>query len=155
MNIIFTGENTFEETFRRITRRGMGSEDSLRASVKTIVDDVAARGDAALLDYTEKFDQSVLTAGGMEVSGQEWSRAAAEARCRSVQDGRGIAANCPLTLSAGDSFVAGWRSAFKPMNSLPCIGSPFRMLGLLVLRRMYRVPIGRHRQHIILWRRRR
>ena len=79
MNIIFTGENTFEETFRRITRRGMGSEDSHRASVKTIVDDVAARGDAALLDYTEKFDQSVLTAGGMEVSGQEWSRAAAEA----------------------------------------------------------------------------
>ncbi len=79
MNIVFTGENTFEETFRRITRRGMGSEDSLRASVKAIVDDVAARGDSALLEYTEKFDQSVLTAGGMEVSGREWSRAAAEA----------------------------------------------------------------------------
>lgn len=79
MNIISTAERAFEETFRRITRRGADFEGTIRASVRAIVDDVAARGDSALLDYTEKFDRSGLAAGGMEVSGEEWSRAAAEA----------------------------------------------------------------------------
>jgi histidinol dehydrogenase len=78
MNIIFSGEKTFEETFRRINRRGAGFEESIRESVRAIVDDVAARGDSALLDYAEKFDQSALAAGGMEVSGGEWGRAVAE-----------------------------------------------------------------------------
>ncbi len=85
MNIIFTGEWTFEETFRRITRRGADSEESIGVAVKAIVNDVAARGDSALLDYTEKFDQSGLTAGGIEVSGEEWSRAAAEAPRKDVK----------------------------------------------------------------------
>jgi histidinol dehydrogenase len=85
MKIIFTGEKTFEDTFRRITRRGMGFEESIRASVRDILDDVAARGDAALLDYAERFDQSGLTADGIEVSGEEWSRAAAEASRKDVE----------------------------------------------------------------------
>ena len=79
MNIVHTAEKEFEETFRRIIRRGAGVEGTIRASVQAIVEDVAARGDSALLDYTEKFDQSGLADGGMEVSGEEWSRAAAEA----------------------------------------------------------------------------
>ena len=79
MNIVHTAEKAFEETFRRIIRRGAGVEGTIRASVQAIVEDVAARGDSALLDYTEKFDQSGLADGGMEVSGEEWSRAAAEA----------------------------------------------------------------------------
>ena len=79
MNIVHTAEKAFEEAFRRIIRRGAGVEGTIRASVQAIVEDVAARGDSALLDYTEKFDQSGLADGGMEVSGEEWSRAAAEA----------------------------------------------------------------------------
>ena len=79
MNIVHTAEKEFEETFRRIIRRGAGVEGTIRASVQAIVEDVAARGDSALLDYTEKFDQSGLADGGMEVSGEEWSQAAAEA----------------------------------------------------------------------------
>ncbi len=79
MNIVHTAEKAFEETFRRIIRRGAGVEGTIRASVQAIVEDVAARGDSALLDYTEKFDQSGLADGGMEVSGEEWSQAAAEA----------------------------------------------------------------------------
>ena len=68
MNIVHTAEKAFEETFRRIIRRGAGVEGTIRASVQAIVEDVAARGDSALLDYTEKFDQSGLADGGMEVS---------------------------------------------------------------------------------------
>ena len=128
MNIIFTGENTFAETFRRITRRGAGSEESIRASVKAIVDDVAARGDPALLDYTEKFDQSGLTAGGMEVSGGEWSRAAAEAPRKDVKI---------LSLAAGriEAFhrkqdLKGWVSSEEEGISLGQRVLPLERVGI-------------------------
>ena len=75
MKIIFTSEKIFEETLQRITQRGRGFEEAIWTAVKTIVNDVALRGNAALFEYTEKFDQCDLRTDGMEVSDRELDQA--------------------------------------------------------------------------------
>ena len=75
MKIIFTSEKIFEETLQRITQRGRGFEKAIWTAVKTIVNDVALRGNAALFEYTEKFDQYDLRTDGIEVSGRELDQA--------------------------------------------------------------------------------
>jgi histidinol dehydrogenase len=75
MKIIFTSEKIFEETLQRITQRGRGFEEAIWTAVKTIVNDVALRGNAALFEYTEKFDQCDLRTDGIEVSGRELDQA--------------------------------------------------------------------------------
>lgn len=71
MNIIRTRDKAFEETFRRIRQRGKLFDDNLWTVVRGIVDDVAARGDKALFEYTKKFDGVVLDAASVEVSPRE------------------------------------------------------------------------------------
>ena len=75
MKIIFTSEKIFEETLQRITQRGRGFEEAIWTAVKTIVNDVALRGNAALFEYTQKFDQCDLRTDGIEVSGRELDQA--------------------------------------------------------------------------------
>ena len=75
MKIIFTSEKIFEETLQRITQRGRVFEEAIWTAVKTIVNDVALRGNASLFEYTEKFDQCDLRTDGMEVSGRELDQA--------------------------------------------------------------------------------
>lgn len=75
MKIIFTSEKIFEETLQRITQRGRVFEEAIWTAVKTIVNDVALRGNAALFEYTEKFDQYDLRTDGIEVSGRELDQA--------------------------------------------------------------------------------
>lgn len=55
-----------------VTRRG-GDEDAARidASVVAIIADVRKRGDAALIDYTEKFDRVKFTPKTLRVSAKE------------------------------------------------------------------------------------
>jgi histidinol dehydrogenase len=75
MKIIFTSEKIFEETLQRITQRGRVFEEAIWTAVKTIVNDVALRGNAALFEYTQKFDQCDLRTNGIEVSGRELDQA--------------------------------------------------------------------------------
>ena len=75
MRIIFTSEKIFEETLQRITQRGRVFEEAIWTAVKTIVNDVALRGNAALFEYTQKFDQCDLRTNGIEVSGRELDQA--------------------------------------------------------------------------------
>ena len=75
MKIIFTSEKIFEETLQRITQRGRVFEEAIWTAVKTIVNDVALRGNAALFEYTQKFDQCDLSTDGIEVSGRELDQA--------------------------------------------------------------------------------
>jgi histidinol dehydrogenase len=49
----------------------------VEATVRAIVADVAARGDAALCDYTRKFDRLALDAAGLPVTAEEIARARA------------------------------------------------------------------------------
>jgi len=47
------------------------------AAVAAIIDGVRQRGDAAVIEYTQKFDKQALTAASLRVSGEEIARAAA------------------------------------------------------------------------------
>src|SRR4051794_23098662 len=51
------------------TKREVSAD--IETATRAIVDDVAARGDAALLEATRKFDRLNLDAGGLRVSAAE------------------------------------------------------------------------------------
>lgn len=56
-----------------ILRRKAGAEENVDAAVDAILSDVRARGDAALLEYAEKFDGAKLES--VELSQEEWDAA--------------------------------------------------------------------------------
>jgi len=74
MRIIATGDSLFEETFRKITRRGRVFDPEIWQTVRKILDDVAQDGDAALFAYTKQYDQMDLDADTVEVSAAEWEQ---------------------------------------------------------------------------------
>jgi histidinol dehydrogenase len=57
--------------------RGGGGDPALRTTVEGILQDVAARGDAALFEYTARFDGYVLTPQTVQASPEEIREAAA------------------------------------------------------------------------------
>jgi len=65
------------DELRRIRNRGVTIDRSVRDLVGTIVDDVAHRGDAALFEYTERYDGLTLNAATVEVSENEKQQALA------------------------------------------------------------------------------
>ncbi len=66
-----TREPGFEDAFGALERRRDARRVELEASVRSIVEDVRQRGDAALLDATERFDGYRLAPGQLAVSEQE------------------------------------------------------------------------------------
>ena len=69
----------------RIAGRGVASDAELTAAVARIIEDVRARGDAALLDWTERFDGVRLRREDLRVGEDELRRSAA--RCdRAVRE---------------------------------------------------------------------
>ncbi len=77
MRVIRTDEAIFEEVFQGIMNRGGGGDPALRTIVEDILQDVAARGDAALFEYTARFDGYVLTPRTVQASPAEIREAAA------------------------------------------------------------------------------
>ncbi|MBN1662643.1 MAG: histidinol dehydrogenase [Deltaproteobacteria bacterium] len=76
MNITKTDSPDFKTQLIKIGNRGKLDNEKLRATVKEIVDKVAAEGDKALFDYTEKFDGYKLTAGNIMLSEEDIEEAA-------------------------------------------------------------------------------
>jgi histidinol dehydrogenase len=70
-----TRDAGFEQVFRALERRRDASRAELEASVRSLVDDVRRRGDAAVLDATERFDGYRLTRDQLRVTEQEISTA--------------------------------------------------------------------------------
>jgi histidinol dehydrogenase len=66
----------FEADFVALLAEARETADSVDGVVAAIIGDIRARGDAALLDYTEKFDRLKLTAAGLRVSADEIQAAA-------------------------------------------------------------------------------
>ncbi len=77
MKPIRTGDPAFERLFDRIRKRGKVFDEELLRTVQAIVQDVAARGDEALFEYTERFDGCRLDSRSAVVSQEEWDEAAA------------------------------------------------------------------------------
>jgi histidinol dehydrogenase len=67
----------FEAAFARIVARSETLPEGVEETVRTIIDDVRRRGDAALFELTARFDRLELTAGTVQVSEAEIDRACA------------------------------------------------------------------------------
>jgi len=66
----------FEREFRRLTAFEAAQDPAIDAAVGAIVADVRARGDAALLEYTAKFDRlRVASAAALEIEAAEMQAA--------------------------------------------------------------------------------
>ncbi|MEN6332447.1 MAG: histidinol dehydrogenase [Smithella sp.] len=71
MRIIKADAVEFGDFFRQLRQRGGAFTPELLSTVAEIIRDVAARGDAALFDYTAKFDRYELSAATVEVTDEE------------------------------------------------------------------------------------
>ena len=58
LRILKTADPGFESEFARLLDRSEVADPMVEADVRAIIDDVRKRGDAALLDYTRKFDRN-------------------------------------------------------------------------------------------------
>jgi histidinol dehydrogenase len=78
MKIIRTDDAEFEGYFRRIRERGRVFDPELWAAVGRIVEEVGRRGDAALFEYTARWDGHFVTAATVEASADERKAAVAQ-----------------------------------------------------------------------------
>jgi histidinol dehydrogenase len=72
-----TREPGFETAFRRLLEAKREGAADVDAVVAAIVEDVARRGDAALIDYTNRFDRVDLPVSGLRVPRREIAERAA------------------------------------------------------------------------------
>jgi histidinol dehydrogenase len=68
---LVTSSADFDETFRRFLLTKREASADVEAAARAIVDDVASRGDAALLAATAKFDRLALDAASLRVTPAE------------------------------------------------------------------------------------
>ncbi|HEX9536420.1 MAG TPA: histidinol dehydrogenase, partial [Stellaceae bacterium] len=79
-----TGDPGFEAEFRQLLTAKRESAADVDAVVAQIIEDVVARGDAALIDYTRRFDGVDLAAGGLRLTAREIADVAAAAAPETV-----------------------------------------------------------------------
>jgi histidinol dehydrogenase len=79
-----THEPGFETAFARLVDAKREVADDVDAAVAAIIEDVAGRGDAALIDYTRRFDGIDLGATGLRLSRREIAEGAATAPAETV-----------------------------------------------------------------------
>src|SRR5437763_972658 len=79
-----TRDPGFEAAFRTLLAAKRESAADIDAAVALIIDDVAARGDAALIDYTCRFDAMDLAADGLRLTTREIADGAAAAHPETV-----------------------------------------------------------------------
>ncbi|MSP67845.1 MAG: histidinol dehydrogenase [Alphaproteobacteria bacterium] len=72
-----SGEPAFAACFAALVAGRRGASANVEAEVAAIIADVAARGDAAVLDYTRRFDRFDLTADRLRVGAAEIATARA------------------------------------------------------------------------------
>jgi histidinol dehydrogenase len=82
-SVLFWSRLNADERRQALRRPAQNAAESVRSTVAQIVSDVRARGDAALIDYTAKFDGAQL--GSLQVAEREF--AAAETSLNAAQQG--------------------------------------------------------------------
>ncbi len=86
-----TTSPTFETEFAALLAQARETTETVDRVVASIIADIRARGDAALIDYTARFDRLTLTAGRLRISTKEIDAAVA-AVPRQALDALGLAA---------------------------------------------------------------
>ncbi len=74
---LHTSAPGFEADFAALLDQARETTSRVDGVVRGIIEDVRARGDAALCQYTERFDRVTVTPGGLRVSAAEIEEAAA------------------------------------------------------------------------------
>src|SRR5206468_3158135 len=72
-----TTDSDFPAAFRALVADGRDTTSRVDAPVAAIIADVRARGDAALIDYTSRFDRLDLTPATLRVTSDEIEQATA------------------------------------------------------------------------------
>jgi histidinol dehydrogenase len=85
MKFLDIRDNDFESQFASVLARGEEVGNEVEAVVLDIISNVRKRGDAALLEYTEKFDRLMLGAGNLEIVEDEIEKAVSEAHDADVE----------------------------------------------------------------------
>ncbi|MBD0413113.1 histidinol dehydrogenase [Oryzicola mucosus] len=75
----------FEERFKAFLGTKREASPDVEATVRTIIDEVRARGDAALIDYTQKFDRADLSTLGIAVARSDIEQAYKQADPATVE----------------------------------------------------------------------
>ncbi|TGU74987.1 histidinol dehydrogenase [Geomonas terrae] len=78
MQFLDIREAGFQAKFDAIVERGEESGREVEEVVLGIISDVRKRGDAALLEYTHRFDRLECDAAGLEITGAEFEKAFAQ-----------------------------------------------------------------------------
>jgi histidinol dehydrogenase len=78
MHRLATTEPGFEAAFETLLVQGRETTGSVQEAVAAIIGDVRARGDAALCDYTARFDRVQVAPCGLAISAAEIDAAVAE-----------------------------------------------------------------------------
>jgi histidinol dehydrogenase len=79
-----TSDRDFESAFAALLAQKRETDEDVDHVVTAIIDDVAKRGDAALIDYTARFDRVNLTPARLRLSAQEIAETAARAPAETV-----------------------------------------------------------------------
>jgi histidinol dehydrogenase len=74
-----TRDGDFEAAFTALLAQNRETDEDVDQTVAAIIADVATRGDAALIDYTARFDRVQLTAPQLRLSAAEIAETAAKA----------------------------------------------------------------------------
>ncbi len=77
MTIVFSHEARYPKAMARVCHRGEAQRAAIDTAVRRIVDDVARRGDAAVVRYVKQFDGLSLSPGRFRVSPGDIRRACA------------------------------------------------------------------------------
>ena len=94
IRILKTTDAGFAAEFARLLDRSQSVDPQIEATVRAIVEEVRVRGDAALIEYTERFDRTVASAAELEI-----------ARARLEQAARAIDAEARAALAAAAARV--------------------------------------------------
>ena len=68
-------DESFAESWSAVSSRGIDAASDTERAVAEIIAAVRARGDDALIEYTEKFDQRSPSDGSYEIPAQRWQEA--------------------------------------------------------------------------------
>jgi histidinol dehydrogenase len=78
LKIIRADDEGFEKYFKGLRERGQVFDARLWSAVGAIVEDVAVRGDEALFEYTARWDGHAVNHATVEVTAEEWKKAASQ-----------------------------------------------------------------------------
>lgn len=75
LSVLKTEDAKFEAAFKKLVARRFTDDDSVEKTVRKIIERVRERGDAELIELTEKYDGATLKS--LEVTKHEWDEAVA------------------------------------------------------------------------------